>query len=827
MAFDARYACCRADINVNCGGAMETNLNYNSERSCRARFGVHFGKWLGVLSLVLSVALSLLGVVMWLAGMPSGLLVVSLGLWVLIPFLWNKYDLKLLSPTKGSQTIDAVLAGDLLGRLPANPSPKQIFEAAKHADGGYFVMNRLGIASDFILPLISDSVSDATAVWQVSVKLWQGIGDRSNVITAPIVMAAIMLTTPGVDDLLRTHHVDNDDVVRVVQWFEHINYLRRMINKPRYTGGVARDWSFGYIPTLQHFGVNISQKYTNSRSLNVELESDQSIVDSMITNLATPGRRNVALIGPLGAGKSTVVESLADCLMDASRNVPAGLRFNQVFSLDATSIVANTGGRGQVEYLINRLLAEAYQAKNIVLFLDNADVFFEDGTGALDLSNLLQPILEGGNLKLVLAMDEQRFLQIMQAKPALASSLNRIEVKPATADETMLILEDRVLTLEYQSKCMFMYQALTEAIRLSNRYIQTVAQPRAAVQLLEQSVQQATNGFVTAQSISATIEKTLGIKVGGNLVYGDNKAERERLLNLENLIHERMINQKSAVTAVASALRRARAGVRNENRPIGTFLFLGPTGVGKTELAKALADVYFGGEGHMVRIDLNEYVRAEDVARLIADGATDMNSLSAQVQKNPFSVVLLDEIEKAHPNVLTTLLQVLDEGILRDINNREISFRDTIVIATSNAGAELIRQYIDAGYQVEQFASQIQDAIINSGEFRPEFLNRFDEVAVFRPLTKAELVQVVNLILKGVNKNLAVQKIAVAVDEDAKRLLVDAGYDPRLGARPMRRIVQRTVENIVANKMLSGELVAGSGIRLTATDIQNALASSM
>ena len=229
----------------------------------------------------------------------------------------------------------------------------------------------------------------------------------------------------------------------------------------------------------------------------------------------------------------------------------------------------------------------------------------------------------------------------------------------------------------------------------------------------------------------------------------------------------------------------------------------------------------------MVRIDLNEYVRAEDVARLIADGATDMNSLSAQVQKNPFSVVLLDEIEKAHPNVLTTLLQVLDEGILRDINNREISFRDTIVIATSNAGAELIRQYIDAGYQIEQFASQIQDAIINSGEFRPEFLNRFDEVAVFRPLTKAELVQVVNLILKGVNKNLAVQKIAVAVDEDAKRLLVDAGYDPRLGARPMRRIVQRTVENIVANKMLSGELVAGSGIRLTATDIQNALASSM
>ena len=229
----------------------------------------------------------------------------------------------------------------------------------------------------------------------------------------------------------------------------------------------------------------------------------------------------------------------------------------------------------------------------------------------------------------------------------------------------------------------------------------------------------------------------------------------------------------------------------------------------------------------MVRIDMNEYVRSEDVARLIADGATVPNSLSAQVRKNPFSVVLLDEIEKAHPNVLTTLLQVLDEGILRDINNREVSFRDAIVIATSNAGAERIRQYIEAGYQIEQFSQQIQDELISSGQFKPEFLNRFDEIAVFRPLTKDELLQVVDLILQGVNKSLANQKVFVNVDEDAKRALVDAGYDPRLGARPMRRVVQRTVENIVAEKMLSGELVAGSGIDLTLADIQRSLAQSM
>jgi ATP-dependent Clp protease ATP-binding subunit ClpA len=221
-----------------------------------------------------------------------------------------------------------------------------------------------------------------------------------------------------------------------------------------------------------------------------------------------------------------------------------------------------------------------------------------------------------------------------------------------------------------------------------------------------------------------------------------------------------------------------------------------------------------------VRIDLNEYVRLEDVARLIADGATDPNSLSAQVRKNPFSVVLRDEIEKAHESVLTTLLQVLDEGILRDINNREISFRDTIFIATSNAGADRIREYIDKGYKLEQFSEQIQNELIERQEFKPEFLNRFDEIVVFRPLTKEELLEVVDLILAGVNKNLETQKVSVTVDDDAKRALVEAGYDPRLGARPMRRVVQRTVENIVAEKMLSGELVAGSGLRISLADIE-------
>jgi len=704
--------------------------------------------------------------------------------------------------------------------LPSRPSPRDIAVAVMKTNGGRFFAARFGISAQYLPELSSAEPADADAVWQETLNLQAALAEHADVISAATVTAALVRTQAAAREVLNTLHLDADDMTRGAEWFAHLDALIALHNAPQLTGGVARDWSFGYIPTLEQFGVNLSEKYSHGRSLNTKLESHRDLIGQIMQNLSGGGRANAALIGPLGSGKSTVVDSFAETLMDGAATVPAGLKFHQVFALDAGALISAASGRGQIENLVNALFNEAFKAKNIILFLDNAELFFEDATGAVDLSNILQPILEGGALPLILALDEQKFLQISQAKPALGASLNRLQVAPPGRDDVLRIMEDQIIQLEFQSHVTFMYQSLTESHRLSERYLHDIAQPQKSIQLLESAVAQADNGLVTAASVQAAIEKTLGVKVGGNVQ--NDAAEREKLLNLENLIHERMINQTAAVTAVSAALRRARAGVRNENRPIGTFLFLGPTGVGKTELAKSLAAVYFGGEDHLVRVDLNEYVRAEDVARLIADGATDPNSLSAQVQKNPFSVVLLDEIEKAHPNVLTTLLQVLDEGILRDINNREISFRDTIIVATSNAGAERIREYIDAGYRVEQFADKFRDELISSRQFAPEFLNRFDEIIVFRPLTKEELLQVVDLILGGINKNLATQKVAVAVDDDAKKALVDAGYDPRLGARPLRRVVQKTVENIVAEKLLSGELVAGSGLRITLADIQSA-----
>ena len=804
---------------------LDYRLNYRANRAIEARYCQRYGKLTRVITLVGAILLSLLGIVLLLAGMAIGWLVLMLAGWSLVPYLWLRSRLRDMPASKQPRNIGDILSLEVLGLLPQDPNPRTIIEALAGSGGAKFLANRLGIPIQQVVQLTPADPGLTESVWRESINIWSHLPERTSTIPSVVVVAAIIRLNPDCTDILNNLRIDASDVYRGVEWLEHWEMQARRSSDLKLTGGIARDWSFGYIPTLEHFGTNLSLKYSEGRrSMAGNLMRNRLLVDDMIKYLSSNARRNVALIGPLGVGKSTVVEALADILMDSKSGASSDVKFNQVFMLDASAIISAANARGEIEQLIGRLLSEAYRAKNIILFLDNAELFMSDGTGSVDLSNLLQPAIEGGGLKLIMAMEEQRFLQIAQAKPALTSALNRIEITPTDDNDTIRVLEDRIIPLEYGSTTLFTYQALTEAYRLSNRYIHDVAQPRASVQLLESAAQRASGGVVNPSVVAQTIEQTLGIKVGGNLQSGDAQAEKDKLLHLEELIHQRMINQTKAVSAVASALRRARAGVRNENRPIGTFLFLGPTGVGKTELAKSLAAVYFSGEDHLVRIDLNEYVRAEDVARLIADGATDPMSLSAQVQKDPFSVVLLDEIEKAHPNVLTTLLQVLDEGVLRDINNRPISFRDTILIATSNAGADKIRQYIEAGYQLEQFSEQIQNELISSGQFKPEFLNRFDEIAVFRPLTKPELLQVIDLILVGINKNLANQKVAVAVDDQAKLALVEAGYDPRLGARPMRRVVQRTVENIVAEKILTGELVPGSGIRLSLADIQASLA---
>jgi ATP-dependent Clp protease ATP-binding subunit ClpC len=788
--------------------------NFNTLRARKARFNRKLGDVLKITCFSL-LAIFVIGGGYWLyLGNLNAYYIILAAVWPMMFLLWQARDLKHLKP-KGDD-IAGLLDGDILGGLPTNPTPQDIAKSIDGTIGGKFFAARLGIPSAQIAQYVSSEVTDSEAIWVETRQIHNNLKDKGKTITAATVFAALIRVSPNIRQILPDLKLDENDVISGAEWFAHLNKIFERGNAPKLTGGVARDWSFGYIPTLKRFGSNLSEKYAYTKGVNVQLESHEDLVNQMVQTFSTGGRQNVTLIGPIGSGKTTVVEAFAERLMDGETKVPKSLQYRQVISLDATSLISAAPGRGELEQLVTIVMNEAYSAKNIILCLDNAQLFFEEGTGSVDITNVLQPILEGGALRLILAMEEQKFLEISQRNAALTAAMNRLQVQPPNEAETMRIVEDNSLLIESEKRVVFMYQALREAYRLAERYVQDVAQPRRTIQVLEAAAGVAKGGLVSADVVRSSMESTLGVKIG----VTDSAEEKQQLLNLEDLIHERMINQVAAVKAVSEALRRARAGVRNENRPIGTFLFLGPTGVGKTELAKTLSEVYFSGEGNMVRVDMNEYVRAEDVSRLIADAVSDPNSLVAQITKNPFSVVLLDEIEKAHTNVISTLLQVLDEGILRDINNREISFRDAILIATSNAGSNRIRQYIEAGYDVEQFEEQFKNELIDSRQFTPEFLNRFDDIVVFRPLTKEELLEVVGLQLKSVNKTLSTQKVSVNVAEDAKTALVDAGYDPRLGARPMRRVVQRTVENIVSQKLLSGELQPGQTLEISLPDIQ-------
>ncbi|USN96822.1 MAG: ATP-dependent Clp protease ATP-binding subunit [Candidatus Nomurabacteria bacterium] len=792
---------------------QSTFYKYTSIRAAKARLGVRLGKPLLVVLLLLAFLFVAGGVLALYVHSTWGWLAIGLAAFPIMLYMWHRGDLE--HPTATTNSIDGLLDGDILGRLSKDPTPKEIASVATSVRGGQFFAVRFGITGSFLNDITSEKPEDTETVWQHALDVRQQSG--SEYISGAVLAVALLQSFPDHEKLLAHMHLDMGDMIAGVRWYEHLRLLISKIKEPRRSGGIARDFSFGYTPLLKRFGINLSEQA--SGRITVEVASHMKALDQLIDTFGSGGRQNAALVGAEGTGKTTIVHAFADRILDAKAKIPSSLKFRQVFMLDSAALIAAAPGRGELEGLIMQVLGEAYSAKNIIICLDNAQLFFEEGIGSVDLTNVLLPILEAGNLRVILTMDEQRLLQIGQRNPALVNALNRISVSPANREETIAVMQDQLIYTEYQRKVTYMYQSLAEAYRLSERYVHDLSMPGRAMKLLESGASYAEGGLVTGNSIQQAIEQTMDIKVG----VASGEDEREKLLNLEDLIHKRMINQTRAVQVVSDALRRARAGVRNENRPIGTFLFLGPTGVGKTELAKALADVYFGGEDRMIRLDLNEYVRDEDVSRLIADGADDPTSLTAQAMKQPFSVVLLDEIEKANPKVLTTLLQLLDEGILRDIKNREVSFRDAIVIATSNAGADRIREYIERGYKLQDFEQKFTDELISSNQFKPEFLNRFDEIVIFRPLEKPELVQVIDLILAGVNKQMALQKVSVNVAQDAKELLVDKGYDPRLGARPMRRVVQRAVENLVAKQMLTGSVEPGTVIEITRDEVQKML----
>ena len=797
---------------------MNVSYNHYSLRARKARLARKLIKkntrtLLGLMGIVSATT----GAVVLVAGISAGYLLFIPSVFALMLILWLHGDLKIspakFDPNSQELKLHEVLDRRVLARMSSNPNtPYEIWKSVKGLWRQQFFAVRYGLHDEIFEATLSRKPEDADLVWKIAVDLAKQEGRHD--ITAAALVVALFLSIPNYEGLMKQLELDEDDLIGGISWQRHIELVVERFSEKHYFGGFARDWSAGYTPLLNSLAKNISSDIQFGGLLTRDTDSHRKTVDQMIGFLTNANRRNALLVGDNGVGKTTTVYSFTQRLL-MDKQVPQSLQFQQVVGLNAAALLAQAGDRGKLESMVLQLLSEVYHAKNIILYFDDAHLFMKEATGSVDLSNVLLPFVEKGGVRMIFSMTPKDWQELTRNNTALSGLFNYLAVNEPDEDSTMRILEDQVLLIEQKHKVVFTFQALQEAYRLSDRYYHDFAQPGKSIKLMEQSVNVAKGGIVTAEHIQQTIEQTRGVKVSKA-----STNEKEQLLNLEEELHRRMINQVRAVQVVSDALRRSRSGVASPNRPVGTFLFLGPTGVGKTELSKALADAYFGGEDHMIRVDMNEFVRSKDVARLLDASGAKGESFAAKIRQQPFSVVLLDEIEKAHPDVVNVLLQLLDEGRLKDSDDKIVNFRDAIIIATSNAGADTIRARIEAGQDLPSFEQEFTDELINSGQFKPEFLNRFDEIVLFRPLTPDELVQVVDLLLAAVNKTLYKKKVTVGLTDAGKRWIVDRGYDPRLGARPMRRMMQRTVENIVAKKLLDGSLDSGGSITLDVPDLE-------
>lgn len=791
---------------------MDLTINLLSPRSYKARYAKRLR------SKLLHAALAVFGLTGFAGGiyllvinMSEGFLALLVSVLCILTWCWYVGELRDIKVTLPARSIDAILDQGTLARLKVpNPSAYQIWEALHKSHTRYFFQNRYMIPSAIFEEFLSKDPGSAEMVWAYAEVLKQRY--RTPGYDNAITLVALLKSVPNIEQLLRQGQLELHDIEEGIEWIEHIKTKRKLANEKHRFGGMARDWAYGYTPLLRYLGHNISEEI-QMHGFFQDTVVHAKVVDQMVQGMGT-GSSTVTLIGESGVGKTTCVYAFAERLLE-DKKAAKSIRYNQVVALDAPSLLAQARGPGELESLVLKLLNEARRAKNIILFFDDAHVFFSHGPSSVDLSNVLQPALESGSVRLVFAMTAKEWQTINASNSGIASRLQTVQVPVPNELETIHVLRDQVLFIEYQRKALFTYQALREAYKLGGRYIDSQVMPGAALNVLKSAATTAKDGYVTADVVRQSVESSTGVKL--QQVQQD---ESQTLLHLEDELQKYVISQKQAVSVIANALRRSRSGVGNPDRPIGTFLFLGPTGVGKTELSKALARVYFGNVDSIVRVDMNQYVQPSDVARLITPMLGEQLAFLGQVRKQPFSVILLDEIEKAHPNVVNLLLQMLDEGVMRDIDHKTVSFKDAIIIATSNAGADEIRRIIDEGGDVNDHESEFVEKLIRDGNFAPELINRFDEVVLFKPLKQDELVQIVDLIIGGINKTLDAQKVQVTLTDAAKRWLVEKGYDSRLGARPMRRMAQRYVENIVARRLLDRSTVSGGQIQLDVTDFE-------
>lgn len=726
---------------------------------------------------------------------------------------WYTYDLKENNPKLNSDNPIDYLAASLLASLKNWPlTLSDLLVAIKEDNGRNFIRNRFLIFDQLIdssAPISTEEVfTKAKQLFEVN-KVKEGVDGA-------YILVAIILNSPQKQDILKTINYSEEELVGGLAWYSYLVNSIDSIKQKQSSGGLARDWATGYTPLLNRFAQNISYSIQYGGTTHRDIFSREKVVDAILSIFSSSARANVALVGETGAGKHICVQGLADRLLFDT--VPTQLKYLQIYQIDVSSLLTSVEA-SSIEKVLNELLVEAFHAKNIVLFFNNAGQLFGSDQ-IIDVSNFLQPIISAGRVRMIFSFTDSQWQYLKTNKPAISAVFNYQAVQPTDEHETIKILENEAIFVEMQYKCIFTYESLKEIYRLGLRYGPEVAMPSKAISVMESAARQAGGGLVYATTVQAAIENSTGIKVGAT-----TSDEKNRLLNLEQELHQRVIGQERAVGEVVGALKRNRSGVSSSNKPIGTFLFLGPTGVGKTELSKALAATYFGQEENLVRLDMNEYITKESVSKLLASGNQQSPTFIDQIKKQPYSVVLLDEIEKADSSIINIFLQVLDEGMIIDDQNKAVSFRDAIIIATSNAGADFIRQAINDKKDIERATKELTNSLIQNNTFKPEFINRFDETIIFRPLSITELEQVVVVLATKINKELANQKITIALSPEAISWLAEQGHDPVMGARPLRRLMQKTIETLVADKILSQEIASGDSLTITQSELAKYLPS--
>ncbi|MFZ4648053.1 MAG: AAA family ATPase [Patescibacteria group bacterium] len=614
---------------------------------------------------------------------------------------------------------------------------------------------------------------------------------------------------PVLSEILFDLEVPKEKLENTVAWFQindrlRENYLRfRTLARFKPDSGMNRSYTAIATPTLNNFSHDLTQA---AKFGYLEMCVAREEEFSQIFENIGGGRNGVLLVGQPGVGKKMMLEGLAQLMVQ--EEVPDFLRDKRLVELDISRLTAGASAAEAEERLLS-CIYEAASSGNIILAIQNIENIISQNTGeqgGLDLSGVLAEALSRGQTICLATISSENYQDRLEGK-TLDQAMVKIKINEPDENRAILILESKVAFLEQKYHIYFLYEAIEEAVLMSTKYQHDSFLPAKAINLLQdaavisaKNLRRGSSSFCGQEEVAAAISALTGVPASKV-----TESEGEKLLNLEAEIHHRLIGQEEAVSMVANSLRRARLELKDHNRPMASFLFLGPTGVGKTELAKAVSEVYFGGEEFMIRLDMSEYQHPDSVNKMIGDENGGVGYLTEAVRKKPFSLVLFDEVEKAHPDILNLFLQLMDDGRLTDGQGRTINFKDSIVIATSNIGALYIQEQLRAQTPIEDIKNGLINGQLNQ-YMRPELVNRFDGIIVFKPLNEDNLFQISKLLLGKIKNQLMEKGIGFSVDKSGALKLAKDGYDPKFGARPLRRLLQERIEDRIASLILSNNL---------------------